>query len=79
MGFKYRASSSDKWKSIPFFSGTNGVSPTIKVEDIDGGHRLVITDVDGTKTVDIMDGAVSMDEINEAIAAAITGAIEEGY
>ena len=37
-------------------SGTDGYSPTITVTDIPGGHRLTITDVNGTKTVDIMDG-----------------------
>lgn len=37
-------------------SGTDGFSPTIKVEKIDGGNRLTITDIDGTKVVDVMDG-----------------------
>lgn len=37
-------------------TGGTGVSPTIKVEDITGGHRLTITDILGTKTVDVMDG-----------------------
>lgn len=36
--------------------GKDGVSPTITVTDITGGHRLTITDVNGTKTVDVMDG-----------------------
>lgn len=36
--------------------GTNGVSPTITVTEIDGGHQLSITDVNGTQTVDILDG-----------------------
>ncbi len=36
--------------------GKDGVSPTISVSTITGGHRLTITDVNGTKTVDIMDG-----------------------
>lgn len=37
-------------------NGKDGVSPTITVTDITGGHRLTITDVNGTKTVDVMDG-----------------------
>ena len=36
--------------------GADGVSPTIAVTEIAGGHRLTITDKSGTKSVDIMDG-----------------------
>ena len=36
--------------------GNDGVSPTVKVTNITGGHRIAITDVNGTKTVDVMDG-----------------------
>lgn len=35
----------------------DGFSPIIKATDITGGHRLTITDAEGTKTVDVMDGA----------------------
>lgn len=38
-------------------SGTDGVSPTIEVSEIEGGHRVTVTDVAGPKTFDIMDGA----------------------
>lgn len=47
---------------LPFFptgaieDGVNGVSPTITITDITGGHRLTITDINGSKTVDVMDG-----------------------
>ena len=44
--------------------GTDGVSPTVTVTDINGGHRVTITDATGTKTVDVMDGA---QEISEAV------------
>ena len=37
--------------------GTDGVSPTISVSNITGGHRITITDKNGTKTVDVMDGS----------------------
>ena len=37
-------------------TGTPGFSPVIVVTDITGGHRVSITDVGGTRTVDIMDG-----------------------
>ena len=36
--------------------GENGVSPTVAVSAITGGHRITITDVKGTKNVDVMDG-----------------------
>lgn len=49
---------------LPFFpgiggegeTGKDGVSPTISVEDISGGHRLIIVDVTGRKTIDVLDG-----------------------
>lgn len=37
--------------------GDNGISPTITVTDITNGHRVTITDADGTKTFDVMNGA----------------------
>ena len=37
--------------------GANGVSPTVSVEDIDGGHRITIVDAEGTNTFDVLDGA----------------------
>ena len=36
--------------------GKDGVSPTVAVEVIEGGHRIRITDVNGTKSFDVMDG-----------------------
>ena len=38
------------------FDGEDGFSPTISIEDIEGGHRVSITDVDGSKQFDVMDG-----------------------
>ena len=37
-------------------NGKDGVSPTITTDKITGGHRLTITDVNGSRYVDIMDG-----------------------
>ena len=48
--------------------GTDGVSPTVTVTDINGGHRVAITDATGTKTFDVMDGT---QDISEAVAAVI--------
>lgn len=36
--------------------GADGISPVVAVEDIDGGHRVTITDKDGTKSFDVMNG-----------------------
>lgn len=36
--------------------GADGMSPVASVTDIVGGHRITITDKNGTKTVDVMDG-----------------------
>ena len=33
-----------------------GISPTVDVTDITGGHRVTITDVDGVHSFDVMDG-----------------------
>ena len=37
-------------------NGKDGVSPTVSVATITGGHRVTITDATGTKTFDVMDG-----------------------
>ena len=37
-------------------AGADGVSPTITVKAIEGGHQLTITDVNGTQTINIWDG-----------------------
>lgn len=39
------------------FDGAPGTSPTVAVSAITGGHRITITDKNGPKTVDVMDGA----------------------
>lgn len=36
--------------------GDDGVSPIVTVEEIAGGHRVTITDKDGSKAFDVMDG-----------------------
>lgn len=37
-------------------TGEDGVSPTVAVTEIHGGHRVVITDEDGQHSFDVMDG-----------------------
>ena len=55
-------SSTQKWVNRTISSGgsgQDGFSPTIVVTNITGGHRVAITDVNGTKTFDVMDGTSS--------------------
>lgn len=37
--------------------GADGVSPVVSVSSISGGHRITITDKNGTKIVDVMNGS----------------------
>ena len=37
--------------------GNDGISPTVSVSAITGGNRVTITDAEGAKTFDVMDGA----------------------
>ena len=41
---------------MPGPAGKDGFSPTVTVTDIPGGHRITITDADGPRTFDVMDG-----------------------
>ena len=36
--------------------GNDGHSPTVEITEIEGGHRIAITDINGTKTVDVLNG-----------------------
>lgn len=41
--------------------GQDGFSPTVDVEKIENGHRVTITDIEGTETFDVMDGKDGVD------------------
>lgn len=55
---------SNGFYDLPFFttgtsdgvSGKDGISPTISVESITDGHKLIIVDTTGTKTINVMNG-----------------------
>lgn len=51
--FKYDDFTPDQLAAL---KGDDGVSPTVKVAEIEGGTRVTITDKDGEKTFDVMDG-----------------------
>lgn len=59
-------------QKIPYKNGKDGVSPSVSVTSIPGGHRVSITDANGTKTFDVMDGGeISDTKLAEAIASYI--------
>ena len=60
--------------------GKAGCSPTITVTDIAGGHRVKITDVNGTKYFDVMDGAASEGDGKDGFSPIIAVAtLEDGH
>lgn len=47
-------------KGVDYFDGedgNDGTSPVVSVSAITGGHRITIKDVNGTKTVDVLNGS----------------------
>lgn len=44
-------------KGDPGSAGSNGISPVVSVETISGGHRITITDAEGSQSFDVLDGA----------------------
>lgn len=44
--------------------GSDGFSPVVSVQDVSGGHKVTITDRDGAKTFDVMDGKDGKDGIS---------------
>lgn len=60
------------------FRGEPGTSPTVTVQDIAGGHRIVITDATGTSSVDVTDGKdatvdATLSQSGKAADAKVTG------
>ena len=52
----------DKGRENPETVNIHGQSPTIEVTDIQGGHRVAITDVNGTSSFDVMDTIIDKTE-----------------
>lgn len=80
------------WQGIPAIKGDPGdpgFSPTVAVTDIEGGHRVTITDEDGDHVFDVMDGQgggggtgdhnqlTNRDAANQHPMDAITGLLNE--
>lgn len=52
----------DRGRENPETVNVRGQSPTIEVTDIHGGHRVTITDVNGTRSFDVMDTIIDKTE-----------------
>ena len=62
--------------------GEAGFSPTISITEIDGGHRITITDITGTKSFDVLngkDGKIGSDGENGVSPICTVTAIENGH
>lgn len=59
--------------------GKEGVSPTVEMIDIEGGTRIIITDVNGPKSTDIMDGKDGKSAYQYAQEGGYSGTEEEFY
>ena len=44
-------------QGVPGEKGADGVSPTVTIKAITGGHKVSITDISGTHSFDVLDGA----------------------
>ena len=53
--------------------GADGISPTVTVTDITGGHRVKISDINGNHTFDVMDG-VDGNAATVSVGTTTTGA-----
>ena len=48
--------------------GDDGVSPTVSVADISGGHRVTITAAAGVQTFDVLNGAAGSPGVSSVIS-----------
>ena len=51
--------------------GDDGVSPTVSVADISGGHRVTITDAAGAKTFDVLNGSDGSPGVSPVISVSV--------
>lgn len=57
--------------------GKDGISPTVEITTIEGGNRITITDVNGPKSTDIMDGKDGKSAYQYAQEGGYSGTEEE--
>ena len=56
-------------------NGTNGTSPVVSVSAITGGNRITITDVNGTKTIDVLNGSKGNDGTSPTVNVSKSGKV----
>lgn len=54
----------EAWTDIGAIQGLPGVSPEIEVTEISGGHRVTVTDADGARYFDVLNGEDGNDGIS---------------
>lgn len=47
--------------------GNDAFSPTVSIDKIDGGHRVTIVDINGSKSFDVLDGKDGTDGVSPTI------------
>jgi hypothetical protein len=52
--------------------GNDGISPTIDVKAVEGGHEITITDIRGTTTFVIKDGVVGDNTVSKVTVVSVT-------
>ena len=55
--------------------GQDGVSPTVTVTDITGGHRITITDATGAHSFDVMDGSGGVTDVQVNGTSVVTDGV----
>lgn len=66
----------------PGKNGTNGISPVVTVEEIPGGHRVTVNDINGETYFDVMDGTAGQGKTVSAVDLSgyeSSGTITETY
>lgn len=73
---KYK-DSNDIFQSATAIKGDDGLSPTITVTDITGGHRVTITDATGPHSFDVMDGTGSVQDVQVNGTSVVSDGVAE--
>ena len=75
-GTRYILDNNREWQEkVNAGGGQDGVSPTVEITAITGGHTITITDVNGEQSFNVMDGTDGNDGISPAwfTGTAVTG------
>lgn len=79
MSYENNMSFDMKMDGAVLINGEDGFSPIVEVETIEGGNRVTITDKDGAKAFDVMDGRDGADGVNGKDGQPGKGGKDGGY